>query len=158
MGDYAAHKILVEFLSHLRMVYILMIVTLIAWKWRIIGGAAFMGMGGYYAYTMLGTFPPFVSSFIVGPLLLIGLLFILGRVAMQSHSPNRETKVAFWTLALTVAIFLLSEIIIYMNSRSFEPIYAGIVVLAGVAAGLYGVNFTSKRNVKESREGTGESI
>lgn len=65
---------------HLIPTYLVIIATLIAWKWEIIGGSIFIALGLFYVFMTSGRMHLSAYLFITGPLVLIGGMFILQRV------------------------------------------------------------------------------
>lgn len=76
-GKSGVFQQILAFLVHLIPTYIVIIVLAVAWKWEWVGAAIFMGLGALYIVGMWGKFPVSTLALMGGPMLLIGILFLL---------------------------------------------------------------------------------
>ncbi len=72
-------------LIHLIPTFFIVIVLLISWRWQLVGGVIFSALGILYLVGSWGRFPWLTYVMISGPLLLIGVLFLINW-AMKSKS------------------------------------------------------------------------
>lgn len=70
-------KTLLNLAIHLIPTAVVLGALALAWRWGWAGGVAFLGLGVWYAATAWGRFPWSVYVVIAGPLILLGLLFVL---------------------------------------------------------------------------------
>jgi hypothetical protein len=56
---------------------IVLIITIIAWRWNVVGGFLFILLGIFYMYITWGRAPLEIYFFVPGPVILAGLLFVL---------------------------------------------------------------------------------
>lgn len=82
---------LVAFVVHLLPSAIVLIMVLIAWRWQTAGGLLFLAAGAGYAVTVVaGQHPLSWIAAISGPLVLIGVLFLLSRRSLsRAHGYNQ---------------------------------------------------------------------
>jgi hypothetical protein len=68
-------EVLPAFLIHIRWSLVLLVVVAVAWKWEWVGGLVFVSLAAYYAARM----PRHLDwiAIIAGPLVIVGLLFLL---------------------------------------------------------------------------------
>jgi len=62
---------------HLIPVYLVIIALVVAWRWELIGALSFFALAVLYIVLAWGRFPWSVYLIISGPLVLIGVLFLL---------------------------------------------------------------------------------
>ena len=67
-------------LIHLVPTYIVIVVTVISWRWELFGAFLFTGLGFAYIFMAWGRFHWSAYAVISGPLFLIGVLFLLNWV------------------------------------------------------------------------------
>ena len=77
---YSFWEAVLGLLIHLVPTYLVIIATLIAWKWEITGGSMFIGLGLFYILMTRGRMHFLTYLFITCPLILIGGMFILHRI------------------------------------------------------------------------------
>jgi len=76
---YTFHETVVALLIHLIPTIILIFALLIAWEWEMIGGIIYIVLGLCYIAGTWGKFGLATYLIIAGPLILIGLLFIVNK-------------------------------------------------------------------------------
>jgi len=74
---YGFWKTIGALLIHLIPTYIVIIATVIAWRWEWIGAILFTGLAIFYLVFAWGKFPLFTYLAISGPLFLVGGLFLI---------------------------------------------------------------------------------
>jgi len=74
---YGIMKTLLALLIHLIPTGIILIVLLISWRWEWIGALLFIALSVFYLVFTWGRFPWITYLVISGPLLLVGLLFLI---------------------------------------------------------------------------------
>ncbi len=79
-GEYGFPEVLVALFMHLIPTFLIVGVLLIAWKWNLVGGILYIGLGLFYIGFGWGKFEGLVFLIVAGPAFLTGLLFILNRV------------------------------------------------------------------------------
>jgi len=67
-------------LMHLIPTGILLIMLAVAWRWEWFGGLFFPALGAFYIFAFWGRFSWQTYLIIAGPLVLVGVLFLLGWV------------------------------------------------------------------------------
>lgn len=77
-------RALMGFLIHLIPTYLIIIALLIAWRWEKIGGVLFIALGLFYIIMVWPRFEFAVYMIIVGPLILIGLLFFISKLDFKT--------------------------------------------------------------------------
>jgi hypothetical protein len=77
-GPESIARKLVGLLIHLIPNFMLILVLIASWKREWIGATLFSALGVFYFIWSLGRFPWDARAFITGPLLLAGVLFLLG--------------------------------------------------------------------------------
>lgn len=65
------------FLIHLIPVYIILIVLAVAWRWEWVGAIVFTALAMFYVVWFWGRFHWIAYALISGPLVLLGVLFLL---------------------------------------------------------------------------------
>ena len=91
-GDKPAVEALRDFLIHLSPMLALLLVVALSWRWELVGGLVFTGLAiayGYMARHHLAWIPT-----ISGPLLIVGVLFLLSwsqRRRLQSTAQPKRT-------------------------------------------------------------------
>jgi len=73
---YSFWEAVLALVIHLILTYLIIIATIVAWKWEIIGGCIFLALGLFYIVMTWGKAPILAYLFISGPLFLIGGLYI----------------------------------------------------------------------------------
>jgi hypothetical protein len=73
---YSFWETIVALFMHLIPVFLLLIGLAIAWRWEWVGAVVFLGFSVWYLITFGGQFPWSVYLLMVGPPLLIGMLFL----------------------------------------------------------------------------------
>jgi hypothetical protein len=68
---------ILAFLMHLIPTFIMIVLLVITWRWEWIGGILFILLGILYIVMNWGRFPLMTYSLIAGPLVIIGILFLL---------------------------------------------------------------------------------
>lgn len=68
----------IALLMHLIPTGILLIILAASWRWEWIGGLVFPALGAFYIIAFWGRFPWQTYLIIAGPLVLVGVLFLLG--------------------------------------------------------------------------------
>ena len=68
---------ILDLLMHLVPVYIVVIVLVIAWRWEWIGAILFIALASLYLVRNWGRFPWDVYLVVIGPLVLMSVLFLL---------------------------------------------------------------------------------
>ena len=81
---YSFWNTILAFLIHLVPTYILVIALLIAWKWEKIGGILFLLLGVFYFILGYGKFDFIGMLIMIGPLAIIGILFIISGIFKKS--------------------------------------------------------------------------
>lgn len=76
-------KAVMGFLIHLIPTYLIIIALIIAWKWERSGGIIFIGLGFAYIVMAWGRENIYAFLFISGPLIIVGILFLLNWFFMQ---------------------------------------------------------------------------
>ena len=81
-GNYGFWQTIGALLLHLVPAFILVIVLIIAWRWELVGAVVFIAFAVFYVGMSMigGHFPLIAILFISGPLLLIGILFLLNHI------------------------------------------------------------------------------
>ena len=81
-GNYGFWQTIGALLLHLIPAFILAIVLIIAWRWELVGAVVFIAFAVFYVGMSVswGHFPLIAILFISGPLLLIGILFLLNHI------------------------------------------------------------------------------
>ena len=74
---YGFWKTITALLIHLIPVYIVIIVLIVAWRWEWVGAILFIGLALFYLVWSRGRFHWSAYLGISGPLILIGVLFLL---------------------------------------------------------------------------------
>jgi hypothetical protein len=77
-------------LMHLIPTFILIVVLVITWRWEWIGGILFIMLGILYIVMNWGRFPLMTYSLIAGPLVIIGILFLLNWKYRAELRPNKK--------------------------------------------------------------------
>jgi hypothetical protein len=80
------------FLIHLIPNFVLFGVLLVAWRWEWVGAVLFTGLGVFYLAETWGRFHWSAYAAISGPLLLVGVLFLLNwifRDQVRNRTPRR---------------------------------------------------------------------
>jgi len=67
-------------LIHLVPTYIVVLALIVAWRWEWVGAILFSGLAAFYVILVWGRFPVVTYASISGPLLLVGLLFLVNWV------------------------------------------------------------------------------
>jgi hypothetical protein len=81
-----------DFLIHIIPTYILILILLIAWKWELVGGFLYLFACAFYLILMRPT--DWIAVLLIGgPLLLIGILFIV-----SSRRTKKKEHVSFMDL------------------------------------------------------------
>jgi hypothetical protein len=76
-GGYSFWRAVGAFLVHLLPTYLVIIALVLAWRWEWIGAMVFIGLGVFYVVWGWGRFPLAAYFAISGPLVVIGVLFLL---------------------------------------------------------------------------------
>ena len=76
--EYKFPEVLVALFIHLVPTYLVIGALLVAWKWEKIGGILFLGLGLFYIIMSWGRFPGMTYLIISGPVVLMGILFLVG--------------------------------------------------------------------------------
>ena len=79
---YSFWKAVLALVIHLIPTYLVIIATLIAWKWGLLGGSMFIALGLFYVFMTRGRAHLSVPI-ITAPLILIGGMFILNRLTKK---------------------------------------------------------------------------
>ena len=74
---YGFGEAILALLIHLVPVYIVVIALGIAWRWEWIGAILFIALASLYLVRNWGQFPWFVYLLVIGPLVLMSVLFLL---------------------------------------------------------------------------------
>jgi hypothetical protein len=82
---------------HLIPTAILLILLALAWRWEWLGSLFFPGLGAFYIIAFWGRFPWATYLIIAGPLVLVGVLFLLGWLwrgdkILASHQPDEPAR------------------------------------------------------------------
>jgi len=86
-------NILVALIMHLIPTFIIVIVLIISWRWEWIGAIIFTILSLFYIVWTWGQFPLVTYVLIAGPLLLIGVLFLMNwfyTLATNNFMERRE--------------------------------------------------------------------
>ncbi len=78
-------KAVAGFLIHLIPTYLIIIALILAWKWERSGGIVFIGLGLVYIVMAWGRENIYAFLFISGPLIIVGILFLLNWLFMQKR-------------------------------------------------------------------------
>jgi hypothetical protein len=76
-AGYGFWETILALLIHLAPVFVLLIGLAIAWRWAWVGAAVFLGFSVWYLVVFGGRFPWGVYFIMVGPPLLVGVLFLV---------------------------------------------------------------------------------
>jgi len=79
-AEYNFPEVLIALFMHLIPTFILIVITIIAWKWETIGGIIFIILGILYMILAGSRGHLLASLILAGPLFLIGILFILNKI------------------------------------------------------------------------------
>jgi hypothetical protein len=71
-------------LIHLIPAFLILIVLIVSWRWELVGGIIFTALGILYLVSSWGRFPWVTYLIVSGPLLLVGVLFLVNW-AMKSE-------------------------------------------------------------------------
>ncbi len=74
---YGIRDTIVALLIHFVPTYLVVIATVISWRYELVGALLFFGLGGCYIVMVWGKFPWMTYAIISGPLFLVGVLFLL---------------------------------------------------------------------------------
>lgn len=74
---YGFWETILALLMHLIPTFVILIVLAISWRWEWVGGILFVAMGVFYIVWCWGQFPWVTYLSISGPLLLVGVLFLV---------------------------------------------------------------------------------
>ena len=91
-GQTAFSSVLADFALHLLPAGVVLAALALAWHWEWTGAASFPALALAYLVFAWGRFPWTVYAVISGPLLLIGLLFALGRRAPRAPDAARPAS------------------------------------------------------------------
>ena len=83
-------QIILDLLMHLIPTFILTIVLILTWRREWIGGILFISMGFLYIINMWGKFPLATYILMAGPLIIIGILFLLNWKFREVLRPSRK--------------------------------------------------------------------
>ncbi len=75
-GSHGFWQTVLAFLIHLIPTAIVLALLAICWRWDWIGGVVFPGLGLLYVVMFWGRFPWSAYALIVGPLMILGALFV----------------------------------------------------------------------------------
>lgn len=70
---------------HLIPTAVVLVFAALAWRWAWIGAIAFPALGTFYIATAWGRFPWLTYLIIAGPLVLVGVLFLLSWLRRANH-------------------------------------------------------------------------
>ena len=87
-AGYDTWHLLLALLIHLIPTWIVLAVLLVSWRWPWFGGVVCIGLGAFYVYWSWGKFDWTAPTFIAGPLVLTGVLFL---ISWRVGQPRRET-------------------------------------------------------------------
>ena len=79
-GEYGFPEVLVALFMHLIPTFLVIGVLLIAWKWELVGGVLYILLGLFYIWLAWGRFEGLTFLIVAGPVILTGVLFVLGGV------------------------------------------------------------------------------
>ena len=74
---YGFRETIVALFMHLVPTFVVLIALAVAWRWEWVGAALFCGLAVFYVVMAWGRFPFGTYLVISGPLLLVGVLFLL---------------------------------------------------------------------------------
>jgi hypothetical protein len=78
--DYGIWETIVALLIHLVPTYLILIALTLAWRWEWVGAVAFIALGVFYLIWSWGEFEWVTYLVISGPLILVGVLFLVNWV------------------------------------------------------------------------------
>ena len=90
-GQHGFRETALAFAVHLIPTAILLVVLVIAWRWEWTGAVVFTGLAAWYVVTTRGQFHWATYAIISGPLLLLGLLFLLNWI-YRAELRHQTTK------------------------------------------------------------------
>lgn len=79
-AEYGFPEVLVALFMHLIPTFLVVGLLLIAWKWNLIGGLLYIGIGLFYIWLGWGKFDGITFLIIAGPVFLVGVFFVLNRI------------------------------------------------------------------------------
>lgn len=82
---YTAHELLVALFMHLVPSFLVLVALLIGWRWERVGGWLFIGLFLFYVWMAWEHFGGILV--VGGPLLLIGVLFLISKKYAQKTLP-----------------------------------------------------------------------
>jgi hypothetical protein len=88
----------IALLMHLIPTGILLIILTLSWRREWIGGLTFPALGAFYIFAFWGRFPWQTYLIIAGPLMLVGILFLLGWVERHGTVSTSGTGPASKTI------------------------------------------------------------
>ena len=74
-AEYSGLELLIALFMHLIPTFILIAVTVLAWKWEIVGAVLFPALGIFYIIVMWANADFVAYLLITGPVFLLGILF-----------------------------------------------------------------------------------
>ena len=77
-NNYGFWDTFLALIMHLIPTMIVALIVIIAWKWELVGAILFISLALFYIIWTWGRFPLITYIFMSGPLLLTGLLFLVG--------------------------------------------------------------------------------
>jgi hypothetical protein len=80
---HSLRETIVALLMHLMPMGVVLVVLVIAWRWRALGGLLFLGLGTAYIAAAHGRFDWTALALIGGPPVLIGALFLMDRPSQR---------------------------------------------------------------------------
>jgi len=83
---YGFWRTMLALLSHLIPTFFILIVLAISWRWELVGGILFTALGMLYLITYWGRFPWVTYLIFSGPLILIGVLFLINWAMKAGHT------------------------------------------------------------------------
>jgi len=88
--EYKFPEVLIALFMHLVPTYLVISVLIISWKWERIGGLLFLGLGIFYIIMTWGKFDGLTYLIISGPVILIGILFLVSSFRKTKKEKSRS--------------------------------------------------------------------
>jgi hypothetical protein len=90
---YPFWKTVLALAIHLIPTYLVIIAAVIAWKWELLGGSIFIGLGLVYILMAWNRVAQFALILISAPLMLVGGMFILHRILFPEVKNINNQKI-----------------------------------------------------------------
>ena len=90
-AEYSFPEVLVALFMHMVPTFLVIGALLIAWKWEYVGGGIYIALGLFYI-GMVGRriFDVIAMLIIAGPVILMGVLFILNKVLKNKYKRKKK--------------------------------------------------------------------